>query len=1338
MSAVDQLIGESPAMAAVREQIRQLVSRQQPGRRLPPILLEGETGSGKGLLASVIHREGPRREGPFVDVNCAAIPETLLEAELFGFERGAFTDARQAKPGLFQTAHGGTIFLDEIALLPAALQAKLLKVIEERQVRRLGSTRSEPVDAWVLTATNEDLRRLAGSGRFREDLYHRLAVLTIRLPPLRDRSQDVLVLAEHFLARACADYGLPPKTLAADAQRALVAYRWPGNIRELSNVIERVALLVPGALVRAESLGLPPSSGDAPTPTDDDDGPLGEMVETIERRRIMDALQATQWNISQAAARLGISRNKLRYRVERYALRPGGAAAARRVQTPAEPVESTTVAPDPVPPSPAVRWERRVVAFVRATVTVPGSRHLEVLVEKAQSFGAHIEELGATGMVAAFGFEPTEDAGVRAALAAMAMLKGLERAAGSADGVRLSLHAGEFMVGQVGDTMQLESEARRQAWKLLEELQAHATPNTIVASHAARARLRRQFEFVPLARGTAPRAYRVLGYEPSRFAAGPFVGRGHDLDLLRGAVDAADKGHGQLVSVVGDAGVGKSRLFSEFRRRLRGEAVTFLHGRCESYASAMPFLPVQGVLRGFFAIDEGDDAARITDKVKEKTLRLDAGLAPALLPLLALLDVPIDDSQWRGLDASRRRQRTLEAVRRLLLRESERQPLVLALEDLQWIDADTQALLDQLVRHLGGASMLVLLNYRPDYHHTWSTVADYRQLRLTPLLPEDARELLADLLGDDPGLDTVKALLIERTEGNPFFLEETVWTLAETGVLSGDHGAYRLARQLQDLDVPESVRAVVAARIGRLSVADRTLLQTAAVIGRTVPLPVLHAVSQEPEERIRAALARLEGAEFLYESTVSMETAYTFRQALTLEVAYQSIVRDARQALHRKVCRALEHLAGDRIADSLELLAYHAVRGEAWDRATRYVYLAGEQTLSHARDRAGVALYEAAVEAVDDADPALRVDAYLDLWAARVAAGALDGLRELAERTDALATSIGDNARLARVRVRQAQAELSIWPNERCLERALERARDALTLADAADLVTRGEAYYLASQACRDLGRSAEAIDLLREGIALLSTAEGERPALYATLCGWRAEAEASLGEFENALASATEALETATAIGSTSSIALAHAFVGAVQMLRGDADEARSLLEAGLTAAEADEIPHGIAANALYLAHALALAGDHEAALRSLARALDAGASDAFMTRWTRYRTVTAAVYLLAGRLAEADAETRLGESLIATTGARGHAAALLRLRGDVHAARTPADMRSALGCYEESLAVATELGMSPAVADAHARLASVWERARDRTQAHRHATVAARLRAGMGMPRA
>ncbi|MGH7393926.1 MAG: sigma-54 interaction domain-containing protein, partial [Candidatus Rokuibacteriota bacterium] len=349
MDPLAQLLGESPGIAAVREQVRKLLARQAESRRTPPILIQGETGTGKGLLARALHGASARATGPFVDVNCAAIPETLLEAEMFGVERGAFTDARQAKPGLLQLAHRGTIFLDEIGLLPEGLQAKLLKAIEERAVRRLGGTRSEPVDVSVIAATNEDLAASVSGRRFRADLYHRLAVVMLSLPPLRDRGGDVLLLAEHFLARACDDYGMPPKILTPAAREALIAYRWPGNIRELSNVLERVALLSDTPAVTPQTLALPAEVVPARPPAAPAEAPrtLDDAVDGVEREHLLAALEATAWNVTRAAMRLGVSRNTLRYRIEKHALRPGAPPPRRRLAVRPSREEGRPAAPEP-------------------------------------------------------------------------------------------------------------------------------------------------------------------------------------------------------------------------------------------------------------------------------------------------------------------------------------------------------------------------------------------------------------------------------------------------------------------------------------------------------------------------------------------------------------------------------------------------------------------------------------------------------------------------------------------------------------------------------------------------------------------------------------------------------------------------------------------------------------------------------------------------------------------------------------------------------------------------------------------------------------------------------
>ena len=343
-----------------------------------------------------------------------------------------------------------------------------------------------------------------------------------------------------------------------------------------------------------------------------------------------------------------------------------------------------------------------------------------------------------------------------------------------------------------------------------------------------------------------------------------FVGRDAELEQLRRAQQLAGDGHGQVAAIVGEAGVGKSRLVYEFTHSHRLQGWLVLESASVSYGKATSYLPVIDLLKGYFKIQDRDDLREIREKVTGKLLTLDRALEPTLPALLALLDVPVDDAAWQALDPGQRRQRTLDAVKRLLLREAREQPLLLIFEDLHWIDGETQALLDGLVESLGSARLLLLVNYRPEYQHAWGSKTSYSQMRLDALPAESAGELLDALLGDDPGLAPLKQLLVKR--GNPFFLEETVRTLVETKALAGERGRYRLTQPVQAIQVPPTVQVMLAARIDRLAPEDKRLLQVASVVGKDVPFALLQAIAELPDEALRRGLDHLQAAEFLYET----------------------------------------------------------------------------------------------------------------------------------------------------------------------------------------------------------------------------------------------------------------------------------------------------------------------------------------------------------------------------------------------------------------------------------------------------------------------------------------
>ncbi|MEK7322951.1 MAG: sigma-54 dependent transcriptional regulator [Pseudomonadota bacterium] len=326
-SGLSKLCGQSPPMLALKRQIAQLLEAERSLTDGVPasILITGETGTGKELVARAFHFDGPRRGGAFIEVNCAAIPAHLLEAELFGYERGAFTDARERKMGLVETADGGTLFLDEIGDMEPALQTKLLKLLENRSVRRLGGLRDKQVDARIIAATNCQLEQLVAQGKFRPDLYFRLRVVQIQLSPLRERGDDIIALAENMLLEHAGRYRKPLLRLNAAAQRALRAYAWPGNVRELRNMMEQLVLMASGAEIDAAQLPLSSAlstSFTAVLPTAASSQlaagalNLGEM----EKRLLLEALERTHGNVTRAAELLGLTRDALRYRMEKYGI----------------------------------------------------------------------------------------------------------------------------------------------------------------------------------------------------------------------------------------------------------------------------------------------------------------------------------------------------------------------------------------------------------------------------------------------------------------------------------------------------------------------------------------------------------------------------------------------------------------------------------------------------------------------------------------------------------------------------------------------------------------------------------------------------------------------------------------------------------------------------------------------------------------------------------------------------------------------------------------------------------------------------------------------------------
>jgi tetratricopeptide (TPR) repeat protein len=672
--------------------------------------------------------------------------------------------------------------------------------------------------------------------------------------------------------------------------------------------------------------------------------------------------------------------------------------------------------------------------------------------------------------------------------------------------------------------------------------------------------------------------FELVGAGPARtplqaFAARgltPFVGRQAELTALHQALEQAGAGHGQVMAVIGEPGVGKTRLFHECTQASHTQGWRLLESSATSYGKATPYLPVIDLLKAYFQVEDRDDARRIHEKLTGRLLTLDPVLGPTLPAFLALLEVPVEDPQWQILDPAQRRQRTLDACKRLLLRESQVQPLLLVVENLHWIDAETQTFLDGLVESLPTARLLLLVNYRPEYQHGWGQKTSYTQLRLDPLPPASAEALLHRLLGDDAGLEPLKQRLIARTQGNPFFLEESVRTLVEMQVLVGARGGYRLASALPSIQVPSTVQAVLAARIDRLPPEEKQLLQTAAVIGTEVPLALLQAIAEVPEEALRLGLAHLQAAEFLYETRLFPEHEYTFKHALTQQVAYEMLLQERRRALHARIVEALEALAGERVAEQVERLAHHALRGEVWEKAVTYCQQAGARAYDRSAFREAVAAFEQAIQALPHLpEPrdtrVLALELHLVVELPQSALGEYGRCLALLGEAEALATALDDRARLVQVLARKARVlritgdrDGAVGAGQQALALAAALGESPAQVQAAHNL---GQAYY----AVGDFGRAAA---LLRQNVAAADQVSGTRnPVLRSRIDSraWLAQTLSALGAFAEGRRHGEEALHLATLAGRGASPIIAHGCLGHLALTQGDLEDAIRVLEHGL-----------------------------------------------------------------------------------------------------------------------------------------------------------------------------
>jgi class 3 adenylate cyclase/tetratricopeptide (TPR) repeat protein len=1008
---------------------------------------------------------------------------------------------------------------------------------------------------------------------------------------------------------------------------------------------------------------------------------------------------------------------------------------------------------------------------------------LERMMAAVHRYEGTVNQVMGDGIMALFGAPIAhEDHAVRACYAALAMQEAIRRYSdevrrghGLEVQIRVGLNSGEVVVRAIGNDLHMDYSAIGQTTHLAARMEQLAPPGSIRLTAETLRLAAGWVQVTPL--GPVPvkglpdpvEVCELVGASPARarlqaFAARgltPFVGRQAELATLSKILEQAGAGHGQVAAVIGEPGVGKTRLFHEFTQTSRTQGWLLLESRSTSYGKATPYLPVIDLLKAYVQLEDRDDGQRMREKVTGRLLTLDPALGPTLPAFLALLEVAVEDAPWQALDPSQRRQRTLDALKRVLLRESQVQPLLLVFENLHWIDTETQAFLDGLVESLPATRLLLLVNYRPEYQHGWSTKTYYTQLRLDPLPPASAEAMLQSLLGEDAGLEPLKQRLIERTQGNPFFLEESVRTLVEMQVLVGERGAYGVAPHVgaaprgrpragnhrglplpPEIHMPPTVQAVLAARIDRLPPEEKQLLQTAAVIGTEVPAALLQAVAEVPEEPLRLGLSHLQAAEFLYETRLFPDIEYTFKHALTQQVAYETLLQERRRALHARIVEALEALAGERVAEQVERLAHHALRGEAWDKAVAYCRQAGEKVMAQSAYREAVAYFEQALSALqhlpeqrDTIEQA--IDLRLALRSALWPSGALGRILAALCEAEPLAATLDDPRRLGRV---STLLSLHFW-NMGAYDQAVASAQRSLAFATArGDVVLQALANKNLGQAYQAQGDYRRAIDCLGQTVASLERAQRHErfgqvflPAVHSR--AWLAWCHADLGTFAEGRAFGEEGVRIAEEVDHPGSLMVVSWGLGLLFLLKGDLPRALPRLERAMGLCQDGDYLIYFPRIAAALGAAYTLGGRAAAAMPLLTQALEQTIATETIYLQAHCRLILGEAQLLAGHLEEAHTLAERALALARAHQERGNQAYALRLLGDIAARREPPESAPAKAHYRQALTLAEELRMRPLQAHCHLSLGKLYMKIGHSDEAHAALSAAIELYRAMDM---
>jgi class 3 adenylate cyclase/tetratricopeptide (TPR) repeat protein len=989
------------------------------------------------------------------------------------------------------------------------------------------------------------------------------------------------------------------------------------------------------------------------------------------------------------------------------------------------------------------------------------SEIMERMRDAVHRYGGTVNKMRGDGIMALFGApRAQEDHAARACCAAVAIrnltqqrLQETKDTPEIAVKVRIGINSGEAVVRRMTTDISVDYDAVGDVVHLASRMEQTAEPDTIritgdtlrLADGLVETRplgaqpikgITRPIEVHEL---TGIAAAPLVGRPTNRLGLTPFTNRKTELEILYEALAEAAVARGQLVALAGEAGFGKSRLVTEFLQSPRVRGWTTLRAASRSYDSLTNYLPFVRIFQKLLSIGPNEASEAIAAKVRDCLVELGADVDRIYPALLYLLGAESDDRIWRALEPQARRQRLIDAIRTVLLLLCRVQPLILVIEDLHWIDTETQSALEQIVEGLPRVPILCILTYRPEYRDEWSGKSYYRHIRLGALREEDASKLLQSLIGSDAQVDRLRRMLLDRTEANPFFLEEQVYSLVDDRTLVGERGAYQVAGAVDLLRIPGTVRAVLSARIDRLPPRDKRILQSAAVIGETVTLPILALVEDLSERELHDAVAALRKSEFLYETQYFPEVEYSFRHALTQDVAYGSMLREPRRAIHAKVVWAMETHFGDRADDFAERLVHHAREGRVWDKVVHYGRIAGAKAAWRSSNREAVNFLEQALEGLqhlerDPGNQALAIDIRFDLRNPIFQLGNLDAAtRHLSDARD-LAEGLGDQARLARALMYLSHVYWLMGDQQTAFDTGEKAASIAESHGDAERQVRTQFHLGLTDLARCNFPR---AIEILRATVVSCRSAalSGPLGPLLSMALGYLVRALAELGEFAEAVELAAEAVRISEAERRPFSTIIAYVSAGYAFDRKAAYTEAIPLLERGLELARSTEERLMTPIAAGFLGAAYANSGRGADAVALLRDAIDDAASMKLMVNQpARLAALGRARMQLGDNGSALDCAMR-AEALAIRQSEPGPQAQALLLIGEIAARSEAGGAGHARDAMNRALRLAEKLGMRPLVARCRRELGRLALRADERQAGAAELKAALELYAELGM---